>query len=144
MPRVCVDASLVLSWLLPEEYSGKAEALWKSWREQGIGLIAPPLLYAEVLSVLRQAVFFKRLLEEEGEAAYRSFFGISIQMTYIPRVYTRAWELAKELSRPRIYDMVYLALADIQGCPLWTADKRLVQAVQDKSQWARWVGDYRG
>lgn len=73
MSLVCVDASLVLLILLPQERSERAEGLWTTWQNEGNQVIAPPLLYAEVPSVLREAGFHHRLTEEEGEEAFEVF-----------------------------------------------------------------------
>ena len=52
----------------------------------------------------------------------------------------KGWELAHEFNRPRAYDTAYLALAQLLGCELWTADERLYNAVQGKLAWVKWVG----
>jgi predicted nucleic acid-binding protein len=49
---VCVDASLVLKLVLPEDHSDRAQRLWKNWLVDGIQPISPRLLFYEVTSVL--------------------------------------------------------------------------------------------
>ncbi len=51
---VCVDASLVVKWLVDEPDSHRALALLEEWIVQGTRLIAPSLLDYEVGSVLRK------------------------------------------------------------------------------------------
>ncbi|HEY3231696.1 MAG TPA: type II toxin-antitoxin system VapC family toxin, partial [Roseiflexaceae bacterium] len=58
-------------------------------------------------------------------------------------LHRRAWEIAHQFKRPAAYDAHYLALAEIAGCPFWTADERLFNAVKDQLGWVRWLGDYR-
>lgn len=53
---VCVDASVVLQIVTPEEQSAHAEALWAGWISQGRQPVAPPTFHLEVCSVLRQKV----------------------------------------------------------------------------------------
>jgi predicted nucleic acid-binding protein len=53
-----------------------------------------------------------------------------------------AWELAKQFSRPQIYDATYLAVAQINDCDFWTADEKLYNVVRDELDWVRWLGDY--
>ena len=69
--RVCIDASLALTWLLSVEQNEIANALRWKWDDAGVEIIAPPLFHAEVTSVLRQQVYFKRLPPEEGEEAFQ-------------------------------------------------------------------------
>ena len=41
-----------------------------------------------------------------------------------------------------VYDAHYVALAQMLGCSLWTADRNLVNAVQEKLPFVRWIGEY--
>ncbi len=138
MPAVCVDASLVLMLLLPDEHSGRVESLFSRWQQENTSLLSPPLLYAEVPSVLREAVFFNRLTAEEGERAFENFCDLSITITARAGLHRLAWDLAKAHKRPRVYDSMYLAAARAEGCDLWTGDLRLTNAVN--RPWVRWVG----
>lgn len=137
MPPVCVDASLVLMLLLEEEGSERAEALWARWQAEGATPLGPPLLFAEVPSVLRGAVFFGRLSPAEGDEAFETFCAMGIAVSRRPDLHRLAWELAKQHRRPRVYDSLYLAAAQAEGCELWTGDRRLVNAV--RLPWVRLV-----
>ncbi len=50
---VCVDSSLVLKLAVPEEDSQRAQEKWERWAQQETEVVAPPLLWYEVTSVLR-------------------------------------------------------------------------------------------
>jgi predicted nucleic acid-binding protein len=52
-------------------------------------------------------------------------------------------ELAHELQRPAVYDTHYLALADILGCDLWTADERFFNSVKEWQPRIRWLGEFK-
>jgi predicted nucleic acid-binding protein len=52
----------------------------------------------------------------------------------------RAMDLAERFSLPAVYDAHYLALAERLGGEFWTADRRLVEAVQGALPWVRLVG----
>ena len=129
-------------WVLPTERSNKADALWEKWRAEKVEITGPPLLYAEVTSVIRENVYHQRLLEEEGEDAFAAFCQMGIRSISHPELHLKAWELAKEYNQPRAYDSQYLALAKLMGCELWTADKSLVNSLQGKLSWVKWIGDY--
>lgn len=141
MARVCLDASLVLLWLLPDELSVKADALWRWWHSSNVELICPLLLYAEVPSVLREAAYHRRITIEEADATFAAFCGLPLRPVLRDDLHRHAWELGKLFNAPRLYDFQYLALADLEQCELWTADQRLVNLVQRRWPWARWVGD---
>lgn len=49
-----------------------------------------------------------------------------------------AFDWTIRLKRAPAYDSYYLALAEIMGCDLWTADRRLCKAVN--LSWIRVVG----
>lgn len=143
MALLCVDASLVLAWLLPEELSDAAFALRQRWDAQEIELIAPPLLNVEVPSVLRQAAYRGRITLDEADEALGAFLEMGIRLRQPEGLLPQAWALAKALNAPRLYDMFYLALAEMEGCQLWTADRRLWNLVVGRSGLVKWVGDFR-
>jgi predicted nucleic acid-binding protein len=137
---ICVDASVVVSWLLPEEQSENALRLKERWEERSDSMIAPPLLRIEVASVLRQSVYRQRLTSGEGEAALDALLQLPIAL-HRDDLTQRAWQVAQILNAPRLYDMYYLALADLSDCELWTVDRRLVNLAGNRFPRVRWVGD---
>lgn len=136
---ICVDASLVLALLLPEELTTRVEVLWQEWLDARVEVVGPPLLFAEVTSVLRAAVFFGRIAPEDGEGYFTEFLSMGIRQVEPPDLQQRAWALARAHNRPRAYDAQYLAVAEALGSALWTADRRLTRAVGHPA--VRWVGD---
>lgn len=127
--RVCVDASLVLHLILPDEHDPGTEALWQGWAAAGVEMIGPPLLYAEVTSVIRLRVVTGRLTPDEGEETFAAFNGLSIARVDRDDLHLRAWELAKQYQTRRAYDMMYLALAQLEDIEFWTGDERLVNTL---------------
>jgi predicted nucleic acid-binding protein len=140
--RVCVDASLALTWLLGAPAEERADALRRHWLADDVELIVPPLFHAEVTSVLREEVFFKRLSRQEGEEAFALYASIPVRIVTAAAIYRRAWELAVAHNQRRTYDMQYLAAAELEDCEFWTLDKRLVNTLRGKERRIRWVGDY--
>jgi predicted nucleic acid-binding protein len=139
--RVCVDASLVIWALTPSPLSPIARALLARWLEDGVALVAPSLFAFEVTSTLRRLVYHKELTAAEGEEAFEKFLKLPVYLANRRGIYPLAWQLAKELNRARAYDTAYLALAQIAGCELWTADRRLYNAACAKYPWVKWVED---
>jgi len=99
------------------------------------------MFHAEVISVLREQVFFRRMTPAEGEEGYSVYLDIPIRIIDNPAVYRRAWELAAEHNQRRTYDMQYLAVAEMEDCELWTADKRLYNSLKGKNNRVRWIGE---
>lgn len=128
-PRVCVDANLVLNRLLPHERDPQVLRLWADWAAQGFQVLGPPLLFAEVASTLRMNVARGRLPVAQGDALFAAFTSIGIQRIDRDDLYPRAWDLAKLHNQPRAYDMLYLALAQLEDIELWTNDQRLVNSL---------------
>ena len=139
---ICVDASLVLKLLLTDELNAEVDSLFSRWAQDSTTVIGPPLLYAEVPSVLREAVYFGRINPEEGERSFEAFCELDIAISNRADLHILAWALAKEHRQPRIYDSMYLAVARSEECDFWTGDLRLANAVN--APWVKWVGAYQG
>lgn len=77
------------------------------------------------------------LTDSDGEEAYELLTSLPIQLREPDELYTIAWQFAKRFNRPTIYDSLYLALAAIVDCELWTADHRLANAVSLHLSWVR-------
>ncbi|HLW46979.1 MAG TPA: type II toxin-antitoxin system VapC family toxin [bacterium] len=139
--QVCVDASVVLMLLLPDDLTAQAESLWQFWMRDEIEPVTAPLFFAEVTSVLREHVYHGHLRTEDGDAAFLNFTALAVRSVVPDDLQPQAWRLAKKYNRPRAYDAQYLAVATRLGCDLWTADRRLVNSVN--APWVRWLGDAR-
>jgi predicted nucleic acid-binding protein len=48
--------------------------------------------------------------------------------------------MAKELGLSTLHDMTYLALAKICDCEFWTADEVLIDFLQGRLPWVKWIG----
>ena len=140
--QICVDASVVLKLLLFETDSEKAHALWASWIEQDVQAVAPCHLAFEVVSVIRNHVYRRSISAEAGQLAFEAFGAQDITLVHPERLDERAWELAEQYGRPTACDAHYLALAELLGCDLWTADRRLINALKGASPWVKWLGDF--
>ena len=140
--QTCVDASVALKLVLDEEDSDKAHALWTSWVIEEIDVIAPCHLAFKVTSVIRNHVYRGEISAEAGQLAFEAIHAQGIKLIHPDTLHERAWELAQQFDRPTAYDAYYLALGEIAGCDVWTADGRLYRAVEDALQWVRWLDDY--
>lgn len=137
MTPVCVDASLALKLVLLEDDSDRAEALWANWITQDITVIAPYLLAYEVSSVICNKLYRGKITSEDGDLAFAKVHAQGIVLLHPKELAPTAWDLARQFNRPTAYDSQYLALAQILDCELWTADKRLYNAVHDTLPWVQ-------
>jgi len=116
---VVVDASVAVRWFIDVPGSEKAYRLIKN--EEGI--VAPDLVMAETASALWKAVRFAGLeLATATEAIAAAFDELVSARTLADR----ALAIALELRHP-VYDCFYLALAQVRGSRLVTADDRLLR-----------------
>jgi predicted nucleic acid-binding protein len=131
----CVDASFVVAWLVPSDGSAAVSEAWTAYAESRDEFVAPPLLYAETISVIRRLAHRNLLTEREAADLVADFLGLEIP-TPLPRgLYRQAFDLATRYKQPKAYDACYLAMADLLSCDLLTLDARLFNRV---------AGDFAG
>ena len=46
-----------------------------------------------------------------------------------------------QFNQPTAYDTAYLALAQLDRCDFWTADRRLYNTVKEELPWVKWIGN---
>ena len=139
---ICIDASVAAKWILPEEHSDKALALYTASIEAGEPLIAPPLLPIEVTNILRQRMVRDGLSLVDASTLLTTFLRFPLSYAAPDGLYLRALELAATHDLPAVYDAYYLALAEHFACLLWTADQRLLRAVQARLPYVHGISDY--
>jgi predicted nucleic acid-binding protein len=136
-PLVCVDANIVVKWLLTEEDSPTALALAAKLRADDATVIAPPHMAIEVVNVIRVRVRRGELKPVEGEDLIDAFTELPIQIAAPNGLYRAAFELAQRYDRRTVYDTQYVALAQLAGCDFWTADMRLINALDGRIPFVR-------
>ena len=132
MSYVCVDASAAVKWLLPEEYSDEALALYEDCYRAGTLIAAPPHFPVEVTNAIRRRVARHLVTHAEGKEILETFAQFQARLVIPPNLYREALDLAEAFNRPTVYDTHYIALAQILGCDLWTADEALLNALGNK------------
>ncbi len=88
-------------------------------------LIYPELADLEVASVLRRQMAGGKMDGRRAGLALRDLSALPAQRAAHRPLLARCWELRENLT---IYDAVYVALAEITGSTLLTADHRLARA----------------
>lgn len=136
-----VDASLALKWQVSEVWSDTASQLLANWIGQDVNIMAPSLLTSEIANALYKRVRRGEIAIGDAVASMNDFLAFDIEYVPLSALSVRALELAVQFALKATYDAHYLALAEREGCELWTADERLWNAVKDRLQWVRWVGN---
>lgn len=94
-------------------------------RLMGETLAAPALVDLEVASVLRRAALGGRLDERRSRQALEDLSVLPVRrISHLPML-PRIWELRENST---VYDAAYVALAELLGTAMLTADSRLARA----------------
>jgi predicted nucleic acid-binding protein len=137
--RLVVDASVAALWYFPEEHTPRAESLLQVAK---LELLTPGLLHVEMAALVRERV---RRGEIDGLLAER----ILVALRKAPLDVRPTSELAQDAlalmlrDGLSLHDSFYLALAVQAGCPVVTADSRLLDEVRGGPHEASvlWIGD---
>lgn len=116
-----IDASIIAKWFLNEPNSDKAIKLRDEYINKEVILITPELAFVEVINVLR----YKGGSQESLSVANKSLWDLQLKIEKLTQF---LMEKAAHLSikyNVSIYDSLYIAIANIYGISLVTADKKL-------------------
>jgi predicted nucleic acid-binding protein len=89
-------------------------------------LAAPDLVDVETVAVLRKRWLAGMIADARFAAAIGDLEDVELDRYPVLRFMRRAWELRANVTP---YDATYVALAEVLGCELWTADHRLAKAL---------------
>lgn len=124
---VCVDASFVLRLLGSASPEAAPVQMWVESHEQGKIVVAPGLLYYEVVNALHRYVVKGQLTAAEARQLLELALDLEIALHSELDIHQQAFRIAQELALPAAYDAHYIALAKRLGAELWTADQRLAR-----------------
>jgi predicted nucleic acid-binding protein len=134
-----IDASCAVLLVTPGPAQPHYEALIGGWKRAGYDLYAPGLWICEVTSALCKAVRFGGLMAAEAQCCLTQALDLGVRLVPADEEQVRAaYAWTVQLNRAAAYDSFYLALAESLGCELWTADRRLYDAVD--LPWVRLAG----
>ena len=96
----------------------------------GTRLVAPVLWIYETTSAITKAVRLGHLEAADGLRTMELLAGLEVELIPPDGIQNKkAFEWTLKLQRAAAYDSYYLALAETLGCDLWTADRKLANAV---------------
>ena len=118
---VVVDASVLVRALGNDDRPGEAARR----RLRGESLLAPELVDVEVVSAFRQLLSRDELSPQRVAQALADLRRVPLRRVSHRELTLRCWELRDDLTP---YDAAYVAVAELFGVPLLTADASLARA----------------
>lgn len=145
---ICLDTSVIIKYLTPEEHKEEATDLVLNAILDGVRLVAPAWVWAEVGTVLRKKVRAGLVTSEAADTVWESFRRLPIESVERPNLATRAWEIAKRYNLPTLYDAAFMACVEVVPAAdgairqFWTADSALVRQLGgEKPAYVRVLGE---
>jgi predicted nucleic acid-binding protein len=142
-PAIVVDANLGAGAVLSIRGLEKAPDLFYRWGKEKRVLLAPEWWWAEVVSVVSQHVFQNLISLDHAHEVLDNVKSLEVET--IPmnhELMHSALNWANRIGHSKVYDSIYLALAEQMGIEFWTADRKLVNSVRSlKLTWVKWIGD---
>ena len=138
MTELVVDASAVVKWFFEEDNTEDALRLLEEQYE----LHAPGFALLEVDSVVSKRVRRGLITARDGAAVRDAVRRMPIVIHDTAPLADPAYELSVA-SGSAVYDCLYVALAELLGNRVATADRRLVDNLQSAGMGNRalWIGD---
>lgn len=121
MNTFVIDASIAIKWVVEEDGTGAALALYRRNK-----LIAPDLLVSECANVLWKKTQRNELSKEEALLAAGLLQHAEMELLPTRSLLEAVTRIAIELDHPA-YDCLYLALAVANDCKFVTSDERLLR-----------------
>ncbi len=124
--KLCLDACVALSMLLPEKDTDAALALRDDFRNHIHELIAPDSLPIEMAHALTRAERQGKIDAGSGQVLFDGFLDCCPPLYPYFDYIDRALQLSSKF-RIGVFDCVYVALAEEQECLVVTSDKRFLE-----------------
>jgi predicted nucleic acid-binding protein len=141
-----IDASVAVKWKLRSEpHDAEAHELYRDWQEGVFEVCIPDQTLAEVANALLRACrkHPPQLTPDEAQDGLRELLNLpfSVRRSSARRTITRAFEIARQYNQ-RVYDCIYVALAERTQVEFWTDDDRLYNALHGAFPFIRRLADY--
>jgi len=120
--KYIVDASFVLSFLLPDEDHSAVDHFFNQYKAGIIDLLSTTLLPFEVLNGLKLAVIRKRINTKYAKERMKEFFNYQIRLAGVD--FFEVFDLVQKHSLT-VYDASYFYLSRVKKTQLLTSDEAL-------------------
>jgi predicted nucleic acid-binding protein len=123
--RYVLDVSAALCWVLPRPASRRAVQLRDEYSRGVHSLIAPSIFPAEAASACTKAERQKLITVGQASLLLADIFTTPPLMSPYEPLLARAVQISSQ-SRGGLYDCLYIALAEQEGCRFVTDDRKLI------------------
>ncbi|OGM20483.1 hypothetical protein A2863_01470 [Candidatus Woesebacteria bacterium RIFCSPHIGHO2_01_FULL_38_9b] len=117
-----VDASFVLSYLLPDEDNDYVKRVFLDYQNRKINFFSVSLLPYEVVNGIKSAVIQKRMDASKAKSLLKEFLKLDFALKKIDEKAVLGLALEKNTTT---YDASYLWLAKSKKLPFLTLDEKL-------------------
>jgi predicted nucleic acid-binding protein len=143
MADVCIDASVAAKWVLVESDTRIANALLQALLAADDRLVVPMHLPAEITSAIYKRLRAGLITAREASASLAQFSVLPLRARHPAGITQRALDIAAGFDAKYPYDAFYLALGDLLGCDVWTADRTLYAAAHASFARLHLLSDFR-
>src|SRR5262245_46945443 len=127
--RYVLDSNVALKWVLRENDSDKARQIRGDYQKQIHELLAPDVFPIEVAHALARSERRGIITPAQGPIFLADILTSQPKLEqYLPLLW-RAYSISSQ-ALIGVYDCLYVALAEREGCQLLTADDKLVRTLQ--------------
>jgi predicted nucleic acid-binding protein len=127
--KYVLDASVALKWVLAENLSPKAVRRRNDFRSHIHELIAPDLFPFEVAHALARAERQKIIQPPQGTKRLLAVMRFPPDLHPSLPLLSKAFAISSSM-RVGVYDCLYVALAEQEGCEPVTADVKMINVLQ--------------
>jgi predicted nucleic acid-binding protein len=127
--KYVLDSSVALKWVLAEPNSGRAIRQRDEYAALIHDLVAPDIFSPEIANALAVAERQGRIKTGEAAVFFRGIIRNAPVIRPTPPLLIRAIEISLS-TRQAVYDCIYVALAEDEGCEMVSADDQLVRKLR--------------
>ncbi|WP_107668031.1 type II toxin-antitoxin system VapC family toxin [Cyanothece sp. BG0011] len=136
---VSVDASFIIRLITSSNNSDSYNIKWQEWQSSNTVIVAPTLIMYEVSNGIYRYQKAGQIIQDEAETLLNSALNLGIRFYGDANLHQEALNFASLYNLSATYDAHYLALAQRLQVELWTADKRLFNAVSQSLSWVKLI-----
>jgi predicted nucleic acid-binding protein len=125
--KYVLDASVGLKWVMNEVDSDKARRVRDDFRKAIVELLAPDCYVLEAAHGLTKAE--RRGIVTDSGKLWDELMLDCPDLYHSITLMVRAIQISRQFHQA-VYDCLYVALAEREGCELLTADDRLIRSLQ--------------
>jgi predicted nucleic acid-binding protein len=127
--RCVLDSNVGIKWLLQEDLSDKARVVRDEFLLGRHELLAPDIFMVEAAHAVTRAQRQGRVLPNEVKVFIDDLIATAPDFHPHAPLLSRAIEISVQ-ARHNVYDCLYVALAEREGCELLTADQKMINNLQ--------------